>query len=94
VRADIALNSISFVPADLVENDGAAKPLVPKSIILDVPFDKVKLGAVPFMATVENVGVVDVAKVIDPVPFVTDMFVPAVKVAFVRVFPVVLPISN
>ena len=34
------------------------------------------------------------ARVIDPLPFVTDIFVPAVSVAFVRVFPVLLPIRS
>jgi hypothetical protein len=52
------------------------------------------LVQVPFAVNSCTSIEVDAAIVIDPPPFVTLMPVPAVSVALVSVFPVVLPINN
>jgi hypothetical protein len=46
------------------------------------------------MATSAAIPLLEAAIVIEPVPFVMVIPDPAVKVVFVRVFPVVFPISN
>ena len=75
-------------------DDGADKELT-RGVILPVG-DTLPVTArlLPEAVMLVNVGVEDVARVIDPLPFVTDIFVPAVSVAFASVLPVLLPIRS